>query len=150
VISKENNLASVKIQSIQSTQYWPATSGESMTFNNFLVKTIKVETSVDYVLSTLELTNLKVFYFVRLIQVIQWLMNFCFKRNETRRVTHCRLGTWPDFGLPLSPATVLSYVKVLKKTQAEMLKELGDSWTGNSWGPPIVAHCCAGLGRTGL
>lgn len=47
---------------IQSTQYWPETPGESLKFNNFLVKTIKAETSDDYVVSTLELINLKVFY----------------------------------------------------------------------------------------
>ena len=56
VVVKRNKTSFI----LQSQQYWPRKEGESMSFNNFEVKTIAVKTTVDYVYTSLELTNLKV------------------------------------------------------------------------------------------
>lgn len=69
--------------------------------------------------------------------------------NETREVAHCRFLDWRDFFFPASTSTILNFIETSQRKQVEMVKMLGNSWTGFSWGPPIVIHCGAGYGRSG-
>jgi protein tyrosine phosphatase len=52
--------------------------------------------------------------------------------------------------LPKSPTTILNFIAAFEDKQREIVKQLGTSWTGNPWGPPILMHCKAGFGRSGL
>jgi tyrosine-protein phosphatase non-receptor type 9 len=73
-----------------------------------------------------------------------------FQTNETRNLTHFFFTTWPDYGVPQSAKLFLTFIIKVRERQAEMVKNLGDSWTGQTLGPPIIIHCSAGVGRTGI
>lgn len=72
-----------------------------------------------------------------------------FQTNETRKVSHFFCYSWPDFGVPTSK-TLEKLVVHARKTQASLLNTLEKCWIGHPLGPPIVVHCSAGVGRTGL
>ncbi|TRY58173.1 hypothetical protein DNTS_017297 [Danionella cerebrum] len=58
--------------------------------------------------------------------------------GETREIHHFHYTTWPDFGVPESPASFLNFLfKVRESGTLEM--EQG----------PAVVHCSAGIGRSG-
>jgi protein tyrosine phosphatase len=60
-------------------------------------------------------------------------------------VSHYRLTFWIDL-VPSTPSPVLALINAVEEKQKEMTTSKGDSWTGQSWGPPIVVHI---PGRTG-
>lgn len=64
------------------------------------------------------------------------------KTNQRRTVAHLSFEAWPDHGVPTSPAGILLVLKTLA-TQRELSQKEGV--TG-----PIVVHCSAGIGRTGV
>jgi len=64
------------------------------------------------------------------------------KTNQRRTVAHLSFEAWPDHGVPTSPAGILLLLKTLA-SQRELSQKEGV--TG-----PIVVHCSAGIGRTGV
>jgi protein tyrosine phosphatase len=60
------------------------------------------------------------------------------------------IASWPDMQLPKSPTAILNFIAAFEGKQREIVEQLGTSWTGNPWGPPILMHCKAGFGRSGL
>lgn len=58
--------------------------------------------------------------------------------GESRVVLQLHYTTWPDFGVPESPASFLAFLEAVRATGA--LQADG--------GPPVV-HCSAGIGRSG-
>lgn len=57
---------------------------------------------------------------------------------ETREILHFHYTTWPDFGVPESPASFLNF-----------LFKVRESGCLNSDQGPVVVHCSAGIGRSG-
>lgn len=58
--------------------------------------------------------------------------------KEVREVYHFHYITWPDFGIPSSPISFLSFLEAVR------LKGVLDPEVG-----PAVIHCSAGIGRSG-
>lgn len=63
---------------------------------------------------------------------------FTFQTGETRTISHFHYTTWPDFGVPESPASFLNF-----------LFKVRESGSLNPEHGPAVIHCSAGIGRSG-
>lgn len=74
----------------------------------------------------------------------------CFQTGVTRDVTHYQFTSWPDYGVPHSAEAFLNFMFDVRSQQASRTADLGPSWIGHPLGPPIVVHCSAGIGRTGI
>jgi len=58
--------------------------------------------------------------------------------GEKREIYHFHYTTWPDFGVPDSPASFLNFLFKVRESGA----------LGRDHGPAVV-HCSAGIGRSG-
>ncbi|XP_056900193.1 tyrosine-protein phosphatase non-receptor type 2a isoform X3 [Takifugu flavidus] len=101
-------------------QYWPTSEELQMSFTDtgFVVRLLSEEDRSYYTIRVLQLQNTAT--------------------SETRKIFHFHYTTWPDFGVPESPA---SFLKFLFK-----VRESGS--LGPDHGPSVV-HCSAGIGRSG-
>lgn len=61
-----------------------------------------------------------------------------FQTQEAREILHFHYTTWPDFGVPESPASFLNFLFKVRES-GSLSAEHG----------PIVVHCSAGIGRSG-
>ncbi|XP_037333998.2 tyrosine-protein phosphatase non-receptor type 1 [Pungitius pungitius] len=106
--------------SIKCAQYWPASEEQDAVFEdaNFKLTLISEDIKSYYTVRQLELENLST--------------------RETRDVLHFHYTTWPDFGVPESPASFLNFLFKVQK-----------SGCLNSDQGPVVVHCSAGIGRSG-
>ena len=114
-------------------QYWPEDVGESLIIgeNKFIVTSNQLENVEDFVVTFLELTNVE--------------------SEEKRQVVHFQFISWPDYGVPDSALSMLTFLQRVREKQNEMTGELFSlgTWKGHELGPPMVIHCSAGIGRTG-
>ncbi|XP_032390901.1 tyrosine-protein phosphatase non-receptor type 2 isoform X1 [Etheostoma spectabile] len=101
-------------------QYWPTAEEREMTFRDtrFLVTLLSEDTKSYYTTRVLELQNLST--------------------GEKRAICHFHYTTWPDFGVPESPASFLNFLFKVRESGA----------LGVEHGPAVV-HCSAGIGRSG-
>ncbi|XP_030645110.1 tyrosine-protein phosphatase non-receptor type 2 [Chanos chanos] len=101
-------------------QYWPTQEEQEKSFRDtrFVV--------------TLMSEDVKSYYTTRLLQ----LRND--STGETRNIYHFHYTTWPDFGVPESPASFLNFLF--------KVRESGSLGSDNG---PAVVHCSAGIGRSG-
>uniref|UniRef100_A0A671SGS9 Tyrosine-protein phosphatase non-receptor type n=1 Tax=Sinocyclocheilus anshuiensis TaxID=1608454 RepID=A0A671SGS9_9TELE len=101
-------------------QYWPSKQERDMDFSDtgFVVTLVSEDVKPNYTIRLLELKN--------------------GKTGETREIYHFNYTTWPDFGVPESPASFLNFLFKVRES--------------GSLGPengPAVVHCSAGIGRSG-
>lgn len=101
-------------------QYWPSAEEREMTFRDtrFLVTLLSEEHKSYYTTRLLELQNIQT--------------------GEKREIYHFHYTTWPDFGVPDSPASFLNFLYKVRESGA----------LGADQGPAVV-HCSAGIGRSG-
>ncbi|KAL8292921.1 hypothetical protein RQP46_000615 [Phenoliferia psychrophenolica] len=64
-----------------------------------------------------------------------------------RRIRHIQYRAWPDFDVPAKPSDVVELVREVEQAQRDYMAEI--DWKGAEE-PPILAHCSAGVGRTGV
>ncbi|KAL1516989.1 hypothetical protein ABEB36_000812 [Hypothenemus hampei] len=101
-------------------QYWPSKIGAVSTYND-------VGLSVEYV----EQQDHS-YYLTRHLRLKD------LETEQARDIIQFHYITWPDFGVPCSPAKFLDFLKKVRK--AGVLEA--------DVGPPII-HCSAGIGRSG-
>ena len=110
----------VEKDSVKCEQYWPSKEEEQMIFKEtgFCVR--------------LKSEDVKSYYTVRQLQ----LENI--STGESRMIFHFHYTTWPDFGVPESPASFLNFLFKVRES-GSLSPDHG----------PAVIHCSAGIGRSG-
>ncbi|XP_077316648.1 tyrosine-protein phosphatase non-receptor type 1 [Lithobates pipiens] len=106
--------------SIKCAQYWPKKEDSPMVFEDANLKL------------TLLSEDIKSYYTIRVLELES------LGTQETREILHFHYTTWPDFGVPESPASFLNF-----------LFKVRESGCLNPEHGPIVVHCSAGIGRSG-
>ncbi|XP_072324530.1 tyrosine-protein phosphatase non-receptor type 2 isoform X1 [Scyliorhinus torazame] len=106
--------------SVKCEKYWPSKEDEVMPFEDtqFSLKLLS--------------EDVKSYYTVRQLQLQRVFT------GETREILHFHYTTWPDFGVPESPASFLNF-----------LLKVRESGSLNSECGPAIVHCSAGIGRSG-
>ncbi|GAB1597278.1 tyrosine-protein phosphatase 10D-like isoform X2 [Argonauta hians] len=92
--------------------YWPETE-EPRVYGNIRVERLNETITADWTIS-------------------EFLVSY---KKQSRHLLHFHFTSWPDFGVPSSPQSLVIFVRLVRKK----LKNIG----------PIVVHCSAGVGRTG-
>lgn len=110
----------IEKESEKCAQYWPTTEEQQMSFTDtgFVVRLLSEEDQSYYTIRVLELQNTMT--------------------KECREIYHFHYTTWPDFGVPESPASFLRFLFNVRESGSLDPKH----------GPSVV-HCSAGIGRSG-
>ncbi|NXR02321.1 PTN2 phosphatase, partial [Sagittarius serpentarius] len=110
----------VEKESVKCAQYWPTKEEEVMTFGEtgFRVRLVSEDVKSYYTVHLLQLENIN--------------------SGESRVIFHFHYTTWPDFGVPESPASFLNFLFKVRES-GSLSPEHG----------PAVVHCSAGIGRSG-
>ncbi|XP_073740077.1 tyrosine-protein phosphatase non-receptor type 1 isoform X3 [Callorhinus ursinus] len=120
LIKMEEAQRSYILTQLKCAQYWPQKEEKEMIFEDTNLKLTLISEDIKsyYTVRQLELENLT--------------------SQETREILHFHYTTWPDFGVPESPASFLNFLF--------KVRESGSLSTEHG---PVVVHCSAGIGRSG-
>ncbi|KAM8966920.1 LOW QUALITY PROTEIN: tyrosine-protein phosphatase non-receptor type 2 [Pelodytes ibericus] len=110
----------IEKDAVKCAQYWPTPEEEVLLFK---------ETGLCVKLVS---EDIKSYYTVRVLQLQD------INTSEARDIYHFHYTTWPDFGVPESPASFLNF-----------LFKVRDSGSLDPAYGPCVVHCSAGIGRSG-
>ncbi|XP_045442579.1 tyrosine-protein phosphatase non-receptor type 9 isoform X2 [Pipistrellus kuhlii] len=110
-------------------QYWPLEKDSRIRFGFLTVTNLGVENMNHYKKTTLEIHNTE--------------------ERQKRQVTHFQFLSWPDYGVPSSAASLIDFLRAVRRQQRLAVSSMGAHAKGQSPEPPIVVHCSAGIGRTG-
>ncbi|XP_068921279.1 tyrosine-protein phosphatase non-receptor type 2-like isoform X2 [Petaurus breviceps papuanus] len=105
---------------VKCAQYWPPCEGQSLLFEDLgiSVHMLGEEVSLSHTIRFLRLENMLT--------------------GEVRAISHFHYTSWPDFGVPESPASFLTFLFMVRES-GFLNYQLG----------PAVIHCSAGIGRSG-
>ncbi|XP_021776630.1 tyrosine-protein phosphatase non-receptor type 1 isoform X2 [Papio anubis] len=120
LIKMEEAQRSYILTQLKCAQYWPQKEEKEMIFEDTNLKLTLISEDIKsyYTVRQLELENLTT--------------------QETREILHFHYTTWPDFGVPESPASFLNFLFKVRES-GSLSPEHG----------PVVVHCSAGIGRSG-
>ncbi|KAI7869125.1 protein-tyrosine phosphatase-like protein [Spinellus fusiger] len=118
---------------IKCHQYWPLLPGESTKVGKFKVT---LESECMHTVAPLLTSALEGEYYTVRELTLQL-------GEEIRRVKQFHYTEWSDCHVPENPAGVLGLIKAVHQTQS------GLEMSANDVGPMVV-HCSAGCGRTGV
>ncbi|XP_076844610.1 tyrosine-protein phosphatase non-receptor type 2a isoform X2 [Brachyhypopomus gauderio] len=110
----------IEKESEKCAQYWPSSDERQMDFSDtgFVVTLLSEDIKSYYTIRVLKLQNTKA--------------------GESRDIYHFHYTSWPDFGVPESPASFLNFLFKVRESNS-LEPENG----------PAVVHCSAGIGRSG-
>ncbi|XP_061712792.1 tyrosine-protein phosphatase non-receptor type 9-like [Cydia pomonella] len=105
-------------------QYWSPKKGRTVFFGDFTIKTRKVKTFRDHIVTKLRVTD---------------------DSGGSLNLTHFAYTDWSHSSVPQSRSGFLKFVLKARKAQA-----YAESDNKSSNLPPMVVHCSAGVNRTGV
>jgi protein tyrosine phosphatase len=109
---------------VKCERYWPDKEGAEKKFGSYAVKLQMVRSNDAYTMRRFMVKHTST--------------------KESRVICQLQYTTWPDHGVPTDESYILAFVDELRSVRAKLM----DSTSTASW--PIVVHCSAGIGRTGV
>jgi len=109
--------------------YWPQNDGSSLEIGDFTItkKFSSSSNNSSYSTSTLTLTHVPT--------------------RRTRTVWHLQYSSWHDHGCPDDVHTFLQFLEELSALRRHTVSEVA---AGKNRNTPVLVHCSAGVGRTGV
>lgn len=107
--------------------YWPEDLyGSTKTFHSFEVETVSTRNTVSFKVRKLSLHMAS--------------------SKEKRMICHLHFTDWPDHGVPQDPKHFLEFLDELESARQQVSSNHGHAQEVQ----PVLVHCAAGVGRTGV
>jgi protein tyrosine phosphatase len=116
--------AEVENGMVKCERYWPEKEGEEVLYGEISVTVTRARSNGNYTIRGLKLEN--------------------HATKEKRSLWHMQYFSWPDHGVPSIPSFFLAFVDEIRAARGR----LGINQAVAPW--PIIIHCSAGIGRTGV
>lgn len=107
--------------------YWPEDSGSRKCFESFEVETVSVRDATSFKVRTFSLRQSS-------------------QPKQSRLIFHLHFTDWPDHGVPEDPKNFLEFLDELESARQQV--SIGQGHINDM--DPVMVHCTAGVGRTGV